>query len=131
MHHTLKQVNGKCRSSCKLFYQSLGHPRDDNTVRSLFMPRLRSRKMLCKLKSIKMNTKLPFKTVLFPGVKRLTSSYYKCMTTPPADIQNCRIYRMQKNSMPKLCEVTAGPKQRYNVQQLHVRHASLQCHGPS
>jgi len=51
VHHTLKQVIGKCRSHCKLFYQCLGHPRDDNTGRSLFMPGLRFRKMLCKLKS--------------------------------------------------------------------------------
>jgi len=32
------------------------------------------------------------------------------MTIPQADIQNCRVYRVQKNSMPKLCEVTGGTK---------------------
>jgi len=51
MHHTLKQVIGKLRHSCKLFFQCLDHLRDDNTGRSLFMPGLCSRKMLCKSKS--------------------------------------------------------------------------------
>jgi hypothetical protein len=40
-------------------------------------------------------------------------------------------YRMWNNSMPRLHEVTGGPKQRFIVEELHAEDASLQHYGPS
>jgi hypothetical protein len=44
---------------------------------------------------------------------------------------NEKIYRMQKISKPKLCEVKGGPKQRFTVKKLYVGDASLQRYAPS
>jgi len=61
-----------------------------NTGRSCFMPGLHSWKMLCKLKSRKINMKFPFKTVYFLEVRELTSSsfiVYDSNTSGHKDLQ--------------------------------------------
>jgi len=42
-----------------------------------------------------------------------------------------KIYRIRKNSKPKLCEVIGGPKQRFIVKEPYVGDASLKRYGPS